>query len=102
MSIQIEQLLWATGFIFAFIAIWRIDNIYIVTVIILILLALFLFNPVKLNHEGISKIERRNSNHLIELPEKINVKIESFDKKQKNQMEKFKLQTKEMIKNEIN
>lgn len=102
MSIQIYQIITILIYLTIAFCIWKVKNNKIRIFLILLMFLMFVANPIRFKQEGMSKIERRENNFNIELPEKVIVNTKSFNEQQTEEMERLKTQSKESVKNEIN
>lgn len=102
MSLQFYQIATLLTYIVLGVLVWKIKNKWVRMFIVGTALIMFLVNPVRFKQEGMSKIERRSTGTIIELPKRIIVNQKSFSEKQSDEMNQLKTQSIESVKNETN
>jgi len=107
MTFQFEQLTYILIYVILGAILWTIRNkdakmfTFVKIAIVGLVVIMFLFNPIKFKQEGVSKLERFQEKDTV-LPARVIVKPNSFDDIQANELKKLKLESMEIVKDEIN
>lgn len=96
-TISIMQLLHIAVYVFLSILVWKVKNKKIRIFIIILMLGIFTFNPIRFKQEGMTKIERRHTKIVDTLPERIFVKTKAFKEKQTRELEELKNDSKGLL-----
>lgn len=99
MNIQLYQivsiLVWTGAIIFA----WKIKNHGLRILLIILGILFFIANPIRFKQEGIAKLEK-NISKFSNIPKKEVILRDTFEERQKKEMNNLKLNS-EGLKNEI-